>query len=529
MIHKIKIGVIFLITVLIGGCDDNFLETVPTDRISSAIYWQTDQDAEFAANAIYQYLINEDVARFLEWDGMSDIAHISLTWRQNAQISLNAYDASHLGVENEWEYDFKGIQAANRFLENVSRIEAADPDLVAQYAAEVKVLRAFLYTKMAMLWGDLPLFTREITLEESRTVSRTPVAQVWDFISTDLAEAAVDLPNTTTQVGRITKGTALALKARANLFAGRWSDAAAAAKAVMDLSVYSLYPSYQDLFTYPAQNSSESILSRQYVANIQSHTLYTLLSPISISNVTNSSGIVPTKEFVDAFEMTNGKAIDDPTSGFDPFDPYTNRDPRLRYSTFLLGDILPDGSTYDPRPGSGTLDQVGSTQDATATGFNVRKYFNYSDRNNPSNGGINIMLIRYAEVLLTYAEAKIEANDIDQSTIDAINEVRQRADVNMPPIAMGAQADMRKIVRNERLVELAFEGLRYFDIRRWKTAETVLPGPINGMTYVDGNGDLQTVIDASFVRDFNPSRDYLWPIPNTEVQLNENLGQNPNW
>ena len=146
------------------------------------------------------------------------------------------------------------------------------------------------------------------------------------------------------------------------------------------------------------------------------------------------------------------------------------------------------------------------------------------------NCGINIILIRYAEVLLTYAEAKIEADQIDQSVADAINEVRQRADVNMPPLtAIGSREEMRDIVRHERMVELAFEGLRYIDIRRWKIAENVIPGKLYGMTYTDDSGTLQTIQIQSFEKTFDKSRDYLWPVPQKERDINSALTQNPNW
>src|SRR5690606_2925390 len=138
--------------------------------------------------------------------------------------------------------------------------------------------------------------------------------------------------------------------------------------------------------------------------------------------------------------------------------------------------------------------------------------------------------IRYAEVLLTYAEAMIESNQIDERVLAAIIEVRARPDVNMPPIEnVSSQDDLRDIVRRERLVEFAFEGLRYFDIRRWKAAENVIPGIIYGMTYVDQGGNLQTISLPGFLKVFNPQRDYLWPIPQREIELNPNLSQNPNW
>ena len=138
-------------------------------------------------------------------------------------------------------------------------------------------------------------------------------------------------------------------------------------------------------------------------------------------------------------------------------------------------------------------------------------------------------MIRYAEVLLTYAEAKIELNQIDQSVYDAINEVRQRSDVGMPPItAPKSQDEMRQIVRRERNCEFAFEGLHFFDIRRWKTAENVVPGPVYGMTYIS-NGQLDTIKVSAFNKQFNPQRDYLWPIPSDEKLLSPMLTQNSGW
>jgi hypothetical protein len=174
-------------------------------------------------------------------------------------------------------------------------------------------------------------------------------------------------------------------------------------------------------------------------------------------------------------------------------------------------------------PNSGSADAVGSTYIASTTGYNIKKYVNnVDDYANPANSGINIILLRYAEVLLTKAEAKIELNEIDGEVYAAINAVRNsRSDVKLPAIPAGlSQEQLRQIVRHERTVELALEGLHLFDIRRWKTAETVMP---------DANNKLLTVQVVSFNRVFNKSRDYLWPIPQKETNLNPNLKQNPNW
>ena len=525
MNYLIKIFFAVIITTFLAGCSKDLLETVPNDRISTEIYWKTDKDATLASNAVYTYL--EGVSIF-SWDGMSDIGHTNIPFAVNAVLERGQMDIQNGIVLNEWQNDYAGIRSANAFLANVDKVKTTDKDRIERLKGEVKTLRAYLYIKLASLFGDVPLVTTEITLEESRNVARTPVSEIWDFISAELTDAANVLPNTQTDKGRITKGAALALKARAMLYAGRYPEAAEAAKQVIDSKVYGLYPSYQNLFTYAAENNKEVILDKEFVKDTYKNNAFGYMAPYS--QQASSSTFVPLKKLVDSYQMTNGKDITDPTSGFDPYDPYKDRDPRLEYSIFTLGDQLPDGKIYNSKPGSGTADAVGFTYLATTTGFNVKKYINKEDLGQPGNCGINIILIRYAEVLLTYAEAKIEANQIDQSVVDAINEVRQRPDVNMPPLAgIGSQEEMRNIVRHERMVELAFEGLRYIDIRRWKIAENVIPGKLYGMTYTDDNGTLQTIQIQSFEKTFDKSRDYLWPIPQKERELNPNLTQNPNW
>lgn len=508
------------------SCSDNLLETMPNDRVSSEIYWQTENDFTLGANAVYTLL--EGAGDFTNWDAMSDIGHVTLMWREESIIEKGAYDATIGKVLRTWTDNYTGIQAANIFLDKAAQSEGLNQDLINRLTGEVKVLRAFFYTRLAILYGDVPLLTSETTLEESRSLSRTPVSEVWDFVYNELAEAADLLPVVQTEEGRITKGAALALQARAMLYAHRYQEAAVAAKKVIDLHAYSLYPSYERLFSYEAENNEEVIMNREYIKNIQSNNIFSLTTPNSLFPQVNS--FVPTKKAVDSYQMANGRDISDPLSGFDPENPHENRDPRLKYSIFVLGETLPNGQIYDPRPGSGTGDAIGYAENSTATGFNVKKYLNIEDLAQPSNCGINIIFIRYAEVLLTYAEAMIESNQIDESVLAAINEVRGRPDVNMPPIEnVSSQNELREIVRRERLVEFAFEGLRYFDIRRWQTAEDVIPGIIYGMTYVDQSGNLQTVSLPGFLKVFNPQRDYLWPIPQREIELNPNLTQNPNW
>lgn len=519
------ISLIFTGSLLLAACNKDLLTTIPNDRISSEIFWRTENDATLAANAVYTFM-SEDAEHFIGWDAMSDIVFGNPTGPAEAVIARGDYNALNSRISEDWNTYYSGVRAASVFLENVDRVETTNTALINRLKGEVRALRAHFYIRLASLFGDVPLVTGELTLEESQQVDRSPVSQIWDFVSTELTTAADELPLNQAEKGRITKGAALALKARAMLYAGRYQEAADAAKAVMDLNKYSLYPAYKDLFSYAAENSAEVILDIQFIRDIYSNNMFQMYAPRSVNA---NSKWVPTKSIVDAYEMQNGLPITDPGSGFDPFDPYADRDPRLHYSVFLPGDVLPNDNIFNPYPDSNTGDAVGSSFVVSPTGFNVEKYVNKEDIGTPSNNGINIILIRYAEVLLTYAEAKTELDQIDQSVYDAVNMVRQRPDVNMPEITTGkSQDEMREIVRHERLVELAFEGLRLFDIRRWEIAEDLMVGKVYGITYVDDNDELQTIEVPGFTR-FWDARNYLWPVPQKEVELNRNLGQNPGW
>ncbi|HEY4289237.1 MAG TPA: RagB/SusD family nutrient uptake outer membrane protein [Puia sp.] len=519
------ITLIFAGAVLLGSCQKNLLNTVPNDRISTDIFWKTDNDATLAANAIYTDMA-ETPDHFFGWDNMSDIIFTNPTGPVEAAIKQGQYDALNSRIGGDWNTLYAGIRGANSFMAHVDEVQTTNAALISRLKGEVRALRAYFYMRLASLWGDVPLVTTELSLDESEKVTRTPVAQVWDFVAAELDTAALLLPVKQTDLGRITKGAAMAIKARAMLYAGRYDASATAAGQVMASNTYKLYPTYKTLFSYAAENNSEDILDVQFLADVYPSNIFQVLAPRSVNA---SSKWVPTKAMVDQYEMKNGLPITDPASGYDPANQYANRDPRLSYSIFVPKDTLPNGKIFNSLPGSTTGDAVGSSFVVSPTGWNVKKYVNKEDLSKPTDGGTNIILIRYAEVLLTYAESMIEQNKLDQSVYDAINMVRQRSDVNMPPIATGQTQDqLRTIVRNERTVELAFESLRYFDIRRWKIASVVMPGNAYGLTYKDTDGSLKTVVVPGWNQTWSDKL-YLWPIPQKEIDLNKNLTQNTGW
>lgn len=524
--NSINRSIYLFLFMILAACNKDLLDTAPTDRISVDIFWKSEADAKLAVNALYR---NLDSTNIFALDALTDIGHTNQNFNVQAFIELGTYDQSSAKVYGEWKQAYKGIHSANYFLENVDKVPVTNPALINQFKGEAKTLRAYQYIKLAGLYGDVPLVTTSITLEQARALKRTPITEIYDFIDKELAEAAALLPasySAAADKGRIARSAAWALKARADLHAGRYQPAVDAATQVNSLG-HTLHNSYEKLFSYAAENNKEVILDKQFIKDNYPNDVFAIIAPYSQKN--GNSSYVPTKALADTYQMKDGKKINDPGSGFDPAHPFDNRDPRLRYSLFVDGDALPAGNVFHPAPNSGTADAIGSTYIASTTGYNLKKYINEEDYVNPTNCGINIILLRYAEVLLTYAEAKIELNQLDQSVYDAINTVRQRADVNMPALPAGLnQSQLREAVRYERTVELAFEGQRLYDIRRWKTAETVMAGPVYGITW-NNNGQLTTVQVVSFNRTFDRSRHYLWPVPQKERDLNSSLTQNPNW
>ena len=242
----------------------------------------------------------------------------------------------------------------------------------------------------------------------------------------------------------------------------------------------------------------------------------------------------PTQELIDDYAMANGKVISDPTSGYDPTDPYTDREPRF-YET-----IVYDGSLYKPGfpiittrvGGTDPIDQSGFT--STVTGYFTKKRIDptvdISSNYGAQSSYQNYTFFRYAEVLLSYAEAQNEATGPDQTVYDAVDEVRARGGLSGLPTGL-SQADMRTAIRRERRVELAFEDKRFWDLIRWRIAEVNLNNPLHGMLIEDVGGTLTyTVVPAAGGdRKFTASKNYLFPIPQEALDKNTKLVQNPNY
>ena len=499
------------------------------------------------------------------WDGLTETVWL----RGNSasdEVLGGAMDFTHNYPNTVWKNAYVGIGRCNLMISKMT----GDADLgmtereLNQYLGEVYFLRGYYYMNLVANFGDVPYTDVPVnTVDEALDIPRSPAAQVWQNVYSDFDKAANYLKGSSVKtLGRATWAAAMAYKARAALYSGDYATAKATAKAIMDSGEYQLYPQYETLFTEDVMRSAdnkEMIFAWDY--DLNANRTHQLL----LFGESRAGGgwctVVPTEHLLDSYECTDGKYIDE-SPLFNKATRFDNRDPRLHYSCYVPGDILHD-LYYDTHMDSVQVwdysakayvtnkDSYSFTQYCSFTGYLPRKYMEAEKYGKSNNKCQNpFYLCRYAEVILTYAEACIETNDLEEGR-RAINLIRQRPDVNMPEVTASTQAELRKAVRHERKIELAMESLRLNDIRRWKSSEKVLNAPKLGRPFkgawtdwpdvtFDENGD-PVYNYNSYVphpssdyriilnQKFNPARDYLWPIPQREQLLNEKLTQNPGY
>ena len=531
---KTKYFFILIIAVLLNSCNDDFIDKVNQGAVSTDTFFSTEQDLYFATNALY----SSSSFRNMYLENITDNSTNNHTWDAPYDFATGAassYDGFSLDF---WRNNYQFIQTANRIIQGAQKTENISEEKRQQYIGEAKFHRALMYDQLVGLFGDVPFLTVPTSPDDARKAVRNNKTEIRNFLIEDLTTAAANLPLRSAEWGRVTKGAALALKSRIALYNENWTIAATAAKEVMDLGVYALHPSYEQLFQYQAEQSSEVIFSRQY-ANVTNHRHNMTIQIGSTVAFDGWSNFLPTKSLIDSYQCIDGLDINTSPLYNEKF-PWTNRDPRLHQSIVYPGRAYLDGVwTSIPGFNFGSAKVYNDWDGAGAkewnkpkSGYMFWKYQQPDDvaSNNVWQGHIDLILIRYAEVLLNYAEAKLEAGDIDQSVYDAINRIRQRPSVNMPPITPGKSiSDLRAIIRNERRVELVLEGFRLFDIRRWKIAENVVGKTLYGSP--ESNPAFMNPIKYRTnwqINVFDPSRDYLWPIPRTEVDQ-IGLKQNPGW
>ncbi|MGK6350980.1 RagB/SusD family nutrient uptake outer membrane protein [Parapedobacter sp. DT-150] len=544
--------------IMLQSCDD-YLDRSPWGGPSDENFFSNQEELMLVVNGLYSamgYHPSDGMPTNLLLDNVTDLG-----WDRNVSamqsVGRGDHDSNNGFVLGIWREAYRVIGKCNFVINNMSKLEGSmDANLYARLQAEARFVRAYTYQYLIDYFGEVPLLTENLGLDNAQ-VPKTPKAEVVDFVLQELEAIAPSLPPSYTgaDIGRATRGAALTIRARAALNNGRWEEAASSAKAVMDLGVYSLHSNYGDLFTYAGENAQEIIFSTQYLRlqNVKTHNTPTCLLSRNAQGHTNKK---PSQALIDLFLCTDGLEIDDSPS-FDPAAPFENRDPRLGFTVALPGSVFfgyqfethKDSTqcwNYNVTPAVRVTNQEAIHAYASFTGYCWRKYTDRGDVGFLANSELNVIQARYAEVLLIYAEAMIELNQIDETVYEAINEVRQRPSVDMPPISAGkTQQEMRQLVRKERVYELAMEGFRMVDLRRWELADKIMNSNVYGRIPKgllasapsideDGMVSYSNVPNVSEmrvveVRHFNPERDYLWPIPNIETVTNPNLIQNPNY
>lgn len=542
---------------LLSACED-WLEIEPKDRFGDTTVWGSEENADMFLNDIYNQLphLNNETQNL---DQYSDNSYVGAEW-MNARTTIYTGALSPTswipGPWDMWKWgrqnndDAKGqyerIRSCNLFITKVT-----ESDFSAEYKkerlAEVRFLRAWFYHYLWMAYGGVPIITEVLDNNVSTDIfyPRETAQKTFEFIDKELDEIKDDLPprRSGSDLGRASKGAILTLKGWVELFHAselrnpgkdkkRWEAAAATLKDVIDLQVYHLQPTILDLWTEATNNNDEVIFDFQ-MSKQNGGRREGLFGPVFVKGVQSSWGnMQPTQELVDDYCMANGLPITDPASGYNKNNPYKNREKRF-YQSILYDGSMWQGEEIITRVGVGSPNEIdtSSDSDVTNTGYYTRKTIdesvNGADNLQMSNGMANYIFFRYADVLLMYAEASLEAGD-KPTAIEYLDMVRTRGD-NMPSIGdtypQGiTENQLREIIRRDRRIELAFEDKRWWDILRWKICDGengVMNKPIGGMKIEDTNGDgvweynYHEVVKRTFL-----PRMYYQPIPQYVIDKN---------
>jgi len=515
---------------------------------------------------------NRVIGNFM--DAASDDAISSASGIPAVQaIATGAYSAANPNADDMWSRDYAAIRNATVFSVYINRVPLMEKLPNGQparpaYRSEARFLRAWLYFDLLKRYGGIPLLGDAIRqISDVIQLPRNSFSECVDYIVSEcdnirdsLRTAAMVNP---TSYGRITKGAALALKSQVLLYAAsplfnggnidptnpltgytsydanRWKLAADAAKDIMDLSVYSLMPSFNDVFinqAAPVGTNTESIC---WMQDGPGNNVESANAPVGFSSAGGQGVTSPTQNLVDAFPSDSGYAITDAAAHYNPDDPYAHRDPRLNLTVFHNESLWLNRKvqTFD-----GGLDKPGGTLQQTKTSYYMRKFmgpFESVTSNPPSYFAVthNFIYYRYAGILLNYAEAANEFSGPSTDIYTILYALRKRAGILTGPdntygVPQGmTQDDMRTFIHNERRVEMAFEEQRFWDIRRWKIAAQVYnSAPLQGLDIqISSGGQIFYNPIAVLTPIFRDPQMYLYPIPYSEVIKNNQMKQNPLW
>ena len=558
-----KIFSILCMAVLAAGCNFLDFDESSSDYSREDMYLTYSNIQKMLTN-IYGYMPNKsiaDVSDALRDCGSDDAEYANPD--ASVQRFVNGTWSALNTVDEKWSSMYSGIRSANEFLESIETVDLSMYkydnkyqrwlEHLAYYPYQARVLRAYFFFELARRYGDIPMPMTMLTAEEANEIEKTPFDQVIDFIVKECDESAAKLPDTYVgmlddEIGRVTRGFALAVKTKALLYAAsplhnpsgdksKWQKAAAAAKELMDLGLYRLDPAEKaNNYTSP-----EVIFA---ILRSESESFELVNFPVRFTEGQRRvvAGNYPTQNLVDAFQTLNGYDITLGANGwqtsdpdFDITKPYEGRDPRFARAILANGMAF-KGSTIETFVGGKDYSAT-RTDLGTPTGYYLRRYIQESTSFTPENTVTNKhqwIVYRYAEALLTYAEAMNEymgnptstEGNLNISALDALNQVR--ANAGMPAVNATSQSAFRDAVRREWRVEFAFEDHRFWDVRRWDIGQAT-QGQIDGVEITRSGGQFSYKRMTVETRTW-AARQNLYPIPQSELFCNPNLNpQNTGW
>ena len=595
--NNMKKQLLLLLPVLalsLSACQ-KFLDRKPLDASSATTFLSNQAEMEQGLTGVYassMWVIANNIPMLFEIEATTDMA---MKRGGNPSDLIAMGDGGPFLVTNAvtvsaWNQAYKLVQRANQQIAGMENGKAnVTTATFNRIKAEALVLRAWGYFHLISWFGDVPFYKVPPSVSEVLSAKRTPVATIVTEMNKDLDEAvaAFDAAGTSPvqTLGRVNKAVALGIKAKMALLVKDFKTAAAATKTIIDGAQYSLNPSFQNLFSLAGQSTNagrEILFCQTYPTDVNEPQNWGPILGVPRQVTNSQSSHFPSQALVDQFEDRSGNRIDASTT-YDPANPRLGRDRRLAWSIYQPGDTmvhfasktaaLPynnlrertifniytnvrrkfnwNTGAWDNVTGNndwigaqaaGIQWQVSATGNIGGVGYVWNKYNDSTQYTFESKVGY--ILLRYADILLMYAESKIELNEIDATVTAAINAVRARG--GQPATALASQSDLRTLVRRERAVEFASEGLRLFDLRRWDIYAKANSVPIVGISLDPAIPAARPVFDANNIPDYSTSINQrirfraqtrtntnakykLWPIPQSEIDNNPGLTQNPGW
>ncbi|EJW92157.1 RagB/SusD domain-containing protein [gut metagenome] len=500
--------------------------------------WKTEGDVKQYVVGCYNGLL--DAGSLLYLDCGSDIGYNNFPWEGWRAWGDGSLSEGNTGASF---YSYNIIRRCNEVLANIDKVSFSDENVKKDLIAQVKTIRAYRYFLMNWWYGGVPIIGTYYSDKEAQ-VPRDSESKVREQIAQDLDDAIKGGINEKPEArGRIAKGAALAIQMREALYYGDWEKAKKAAQDIINLNQYELDRNYENLFRLSGVDSKEIILADQRIESIFG------LGTIGqmYNNVDGGwSSIVPTQNLIDMYEMKNGLTKEESGSGYDEKHPFANRDPRMDMTVLYpgqewRGNIL---NTLDEYIGDKKNKNYPMyTDNASKTALTWAKYLDpMSQYGDIWESGACVIVFRYAEVLLSWAEAENELNGPSKQVYDYLDKIRAR--VGMPKVDQTKYATkekLRELIRRERCVELAGEGLRRADLVRWKDAngkmlaETLMNGPLNRIVGTVNNAEADPTKRATVTgkaeiekRKFEPKHRYL-PFSTDQRDRNPKLEQNPGY